>query len=154
MASPTQWARAWVNPGSWWWTGRPGLLRFMGSQRVGHDWATGLNWTECRNPGGSVVKKSPANAGWVDRSLVQEDSTLWEETKPHTTTTEPALESPEPQPLKPARPRALFSATREGSQWEARSQQLESGPTPTLLQLEKSPTCSEYPPHPKINTFF
>ena len=30
--------------GSWWWTGRPGVLRFMGSQRVGHDW--GLNWTE------------------------------------------------------------------------------------------------------------
>ena len=36
----------WVNSGSRWWTGRPGLLRFMGSRRVGHDWATGLNWTE------------------------------------------------------------------------------------------------------------
>ena len=32
--------------GSWWWTGRPGVLRFMGSQRVRHDWATELNWTE------------------------------------------------------------------------------------------------------------
>ena len=32
--------------GSWWWTGRPGVLRFMGLQRVGHDWATVLNWTE------------------------------------------------------------------------------------------------------------
>ena len=32
--------------GSWWWTGRPGVLRFMGSQRVGHDWATEMNWTE------------------------------------------------------------------------------------------------------------
>ena len=31
---------------SWWWTGRPGMLRFMGLQRVGHDWATELNWTE------------------------------------------------------------------------------------------------------------
>ena len=30
----------------WWWTGRPGVLRFMGSQRVGHDWATELNWTD------------------------------------------------------------------------------------------------------------
>ena len=29
---------------SWWWTGRPGVLRFMGSQRVGHDWVTELNW--------------------------------------------------------------------------------------------------------------
>ena len=33
-----------VNSGSWWWTGRPGVLRFMGLQRVGHDWATELNW--------------------------------------------------------------------------------------------------------------
>jgi len=36
----------WVNSGSWWWTGRPGVLRFMGSQRVGHNWATELNWTD------------------------------------------------------------------------------------------------------------
>ena len=36
----------WVNSGCWWWTGRPGVLRFMGSQRVGYDWATELNWTE------------------------------------------------------------------------------------------------------------
>ena len=36
----------WVDSGSWWWTGRPGVLQFMGSQRVVHDWATELNWTE------------------------------------------------------------------------------------------------------------
>ena len=46
MASPTQWTWVWVDSGSWWWTGRPGMLRFMGSQRVGHDWATELNWTQ------------------------------------------------------------------------------------------------------------
>ena len=46
MASPSQWTWVWVNSGSWWWTGRPGVLRFMGSQRVGHDWATELSWTE------------------------------------------------------------------------------------------------------------
>ena len=46
MASPTQWTWVWVNSGSWWWTGRPGVLRFMGWQRVRHDWVTGLNWTE------------------------------------------------------------------------------------------------------------
>ena len=44
MASPTRWTWVWVNSKSWWWTGRPGMLRFMGSQRVGHDWATELNW--------------------------------------------------------------------------------------------------------------
>ena len=44
MASPTRWTGVWVNSGSWWWTGKPGVLRFMGSQRVGHDWVTELNW--------------------------------------------------------------------------------------------------------------
>ena len=46
MASLTQWTWVWVNSGSWWRTGRPGVLQFMGSQRVRHDWATELNWTE------------------------------------------------------------------------------------------------------------
>ena len=46
MASLTRWTWVWVNSRSWWWTGSPGVLRFMGSQRVGHDWATELNWTE------------------------------------------------------------------------------------------------------------
>ena len=44
MASLTWWTWVWVNSGSRWWTGRPGVLRFMGSQRVGHNWATELNW--------------------------------------------------------------------------------------------------------------
>ena len=46
MASSTQWTWVLVDSGSWWLTGRPGVLRFIGSQRVGHDWATELNWTE------------------------------------------------------------------------------------------------------------
>ena len=46
MASPTQWTWVWANSGSWWWTGRPGVLQFMGSQRLGHDWVIELNWTE------------------------------------------------------------------------------------------------------------
>ena len=46
MTSPTRWTWVWVDSGSWWWTGRPGVLRFMGSQRVRHDWATKLNWIE------------------------------------------------------------------------------------------------------------
>ena len=44
MASRTQWTWFLVNSERWWWTGRPGILRFMGSQRVRHDWATELNW--------------------------------------------------------------------------------------------------------------
>ena len=46
----------WVNSRSWRWTGRPGVLRFMGSQTVRHNWATELNWTECQ--------KSRVNRKW------------------------------------------------------------------------------------------
>ena len=45
MPSPTQWTWVWVNSRSWRWTGKPGMLQSMGSQRVGHDWATEMNWT-------------------------------------------------------------------------------------------------------------
>ena len=49
MASPTQQTWVWVNSRSWWWTGKPGVLQSMGSQRVRHDWATEVNWTgQCK----------------------------------------------------------------------------------------------------------
>ena len=65
MASPTRWTWVWVNSGSWWWTGSPGVLQFMGLQRVGHDWATELNW---------VVPEvlhfvSPWSSSWTALSL-------------------------------------------------------------------------------------
>ena len=50
MASPTQWTLVWVNSGSWWWTGRPGMLQAMGLQRIGHYWVTELYWTEGKKP--------------------------------------------------------------------------------------------------------
>ena len=46
MASQTRWTWVWVNSRSWWWTGRLGMLRFMGLQTVGHYWATDLIWSE------------------------------------------------------------------------------------------------------------
>ena len=52
--------------GRWWWTGRPGVLWFMGSQRVGHNWATELNWTDADTmgfSGGSVGKEYACSAG-------------------------------------------------------------------------------------------
>ena len=48
MASPTQWTWVWAMYWRCWWTGRPGMLQFMGYQRVRHDWATELNWTELK----------------------------------------------------------------------------------------------------------
>ena len=47
-ASLTQWTWVWVNSGSWWCTWRPGVLRFMGSKRVRHNWVTELNWPELK----------------------------------------------------------------------------------------------------------
>ena len=55
MASLTQWTWVCVNSRSWWWTGRPGVVRFMGLQRVGHDWATELNWTELNHSSRSHI---------------------------------------------------------------------------------------------------
>ena len=44
MASLTQGTCVWVNSRCWWWIGRPGVLRSIGSQRVRHDWETELHW--------------------------------------------------------------------------------------------------------------
>ena len=75
MASPTRWTWVWVNSGIWRWTGRPGVLQFMGWQRVGRDWVTELNWVkkikdlmEVRSPPGDlpdpgIAPMSPALAG-------------------------------------------------------------------------------------------
>ena len=62
MASLTQWTWVWVNSGSWWWTGRPGVLQSMGSQRVGHDWATELNYPVLPR-GGSIEDRSEIHVG-------------------------------------------------------------------------------------------
>ena len=53
MTLLTQWRWVWINSGSWWWTGKPGVLCFMGLQRVGHDWVTELNFDpmDCSMPG-------------------------------------------------------------------------------------------------------
>ena len=44
MASLTRWTWVWVSSGSWWWTGKSGMLQSMRSQRVRHNWATELSW--------------------------------------------------------------------------------------------------------------
>ena len=50
MTSPIQWTWVWASFRSWWWTGKCGVLQFMRSQRVGHYWATVLNWTCVAKP--------------------------------------------------------------------------------------------------------
>ena len=68
MTSLTRWTWVWVNSGSLWWTGRPGVLRFMGSQRVGHDWATDLIWSDVPDsPLGITVNKT--NCGLLSHVL-------------------------------------------------------------------------------------
>ena len=68
MVSPTQWTWVWVNSGSWWWTGRPGVLQFVGSQRAGHDWATELNWTEWSLP--RFIKSQGVMKWWYPNSFL------------------------------------------------------------------------------------
>ena len=60
MASPTQWTWVCVGSGRWWQSGRPGVLQFMQSQRVRHDWATELNWTDQVPTDGSTDE-------WINR---------------------------------------------------------------------------------------
>ena len=73
MAWLTQWTWIWVNSRSWWWTGRPGVLRFMGWQRVRHDWATELNWTDCLwakffKARDDISTQSPSHLPWPHSS--------------------------------------------------------------------------------------
>ena len=63
MAGPC----VWVNSRSLWWTGRPGMLRFMGSQRVRHDWVAELNWTELRVEAGRDSKLPGKECGYSER---------------------------------------------------------------------------------------
>ena len=71
-----RWTWVWVNLGSWWWTGRPGVLRFMGSQSVGHNWATLLNWTELND----FCSGSTPHSSWFRSSSVTSLRSSEEET--------------------------------------------------------------------------
>ena len=86
MASPTWWTWVWVNSWSWRWTGRPGMLRFMGSQRVGHDWATELNCTFKNSTLGKAwkqpnVRSSPSTSHcqytWSGKNTLFGQVQLW-----------------------------------------------------------------------------
>ena len=75
MASLTQWTWARVSSGSWWWTGKPGVLQSMGSQRVGHNWATELNWD--LNYINVIVKPWYLKDILVDFSFLESDSSFF-----------------------------------------------------------------------------
>ena len=69
MASLTRWTWVWVSCRSWWWTGTPDVLWFVVSQRVGHDWAIELNWTELNTPQTEAVPSQKVR----ERSEIQSD---------------------------------------------------------------------------------
>ena len=68
MASLTQWAWVWVNSRNWWWTGRPGMLQSMGSQRVRHDWVTELI-NICKKLAHKFEVRVPSSSGDLSFSL-------------------------------------------------------------------------------------
>ena len=72
MASPTRWARVWVNSESWWWTGKPGVLQSMGSQRVGHDW---MKWTELNEAMDQMGNFDPCRIWLISAELIAVPST-------------------------------------------------------------------------------
>ena len=75
IASPTQWTWVSVNSRSWWWTGRPGVLQFMGSQLVGHNWATELNWKCLSYNTDNMFQKNflTKHAAWLLKELDQKE---------------------------------------------------------------------------------
>ena len=77
MASPTRWTWVWITSRSWWWTGRSGVLASMGSQRVWHDWVTGLNWSKL-----------------IHKNLIREEKYEEEVTCTHTKVQEYLLRAP------------------------------------------------------------
>ena len=64
MASPTQWTWVWASSRSWWWTGRPGVLQSMGSQRFGPDQVAELIWTELRRKQFPPLPHTPPTMNW------------------------------------------------------------------------------------------
>ena len=73
MASLTLWTWVWVKSGSWWWTGRPGVLWFMGSQRVGHKWVTELKHTCTHTHTGHIPWKATPSEVFCLHFLMQKD---------------------------------------------------------------------------------
>ena len=73
MAPLTWWTWVWASSVSWWWTGKPGMLQSMGSQRVGHDWATQLNWIDFWTPTGETMSVIPfgCNNSWRQSGALQ-----------------------------------------------------------------------------------
>ena len=69
MASLTRWTWVWVNSRSWWWTGRPGVLQFMGSQEVGHDWETELTELRVEETWGKCIFTFTDIVNWLSDAV-------------------------------------------------------------------------------------
>ena len=76
MAPLTRWTWVWVNSRSWCWTGRPGVLRFMGSQRVGHKWATDLIWSDLIWAVHTASVNQCLHNSWLCTDKVLEDESM------------------------------------------------------------------------------
>ena len=71
MASLTRWTWVLAGSRSWWWTGKPGVLQSMGSQRVRHDWATELNWTDKVEAQVSLLWTKARRRQWLQVICIQ-----------------------------------------------------------------------------------
>ena len=73
MVSTTRWTWVWVNSRRWWWTGKPGVLQFMGSQRVGHDWVTEQQHRKTTEQGKVMI-----TAGWRELKFILCNQKGWQ----------------------------------------------------------------------------
>ena len=79
MASPMWWTWVWLSSRSWWWTGKPGVLQSMGSQRVGHDWATNVTWvTDYLFLGSKIPAEGDCSYEIRRRLLLGRKGKLWQ----------------------------------------------------------------------------
>ena len=132
MASPTWWTWVWVWSGSWWWTGKPGVLQSMGSQRVGHDWATELN---CESM--IILELKIREEGSVDclSSVQLSHSVICDSLRPH------GLQHAR-LPCPPPTPRA-YSNSCPSSQWCHPT--ISSSVIPFSSHLQSFPASGSFP---------
>ena len=78
MALPTRWTWDWASPVSWWWTGKPGVLQSMGSQRVGHNWATKVNRDQGNTKSEWSIQQLPTGVAITGSWLEDGKGAMWE----------------------------------------------------------------------------
>ena len=161
MASPTWWTWVWVDSRSWWWTGRPGMLRLMGHKEL--DMTERLNWTELTEKLYNIRLKTSRGAFFLPPSDIYVRSFLYlfytlinKSSEQSSLVSGPGLNS---SPLEIKNPGGFCGSAATFHQHGGRYGLTEHGtaacgplvPSPSSASLRVFPTPSPWPPRPKAN---